>query len=106
MNNFQKGDLVAKVYQTNTEEIRLQMGIIIKSTKACFTINWLSYNKTFFMEKEGDMFNHLNNSHLLGCEAYKHEAINPFLTLLNSNYKHGKRRRQTRKKTKNDYSSI
>ena len=92
MYKFQKGDLVARVHPTSGRPIRLQTGIIIKTTKGHFTISWVSYNKTFFMEKEGDIFSQLNNSHLLGHEVFRHDDVNPFLALLNSNYRHGRRR--------------
>jgi hypothetical protein len=86
MQNFKTGDLIAKINYSVTNP--LQTGVVIENRDDYFTVKWTSYNKTFFMEKKGDIFSQLNNFHLLGRECFKYDDPRPFLVLLNSNYKH------------------
>jgi hypothetical protein len=85
--SFRKGDLIAKINPSVTGP--LQTGIVTENRDGYFTVKWTSYNKTFFMEKKGDIFNQLNKLHLLGWERFEYNNPTPFLVLLNSNYIHG-----------------
>ena len=84
MQNFKTGDLIAKINHSVAGP--LQTGVVIENKDGYFTVKWTSYNKTFFMEKKGDIFSQLNNFHLLGQECFKCNNPSPFLVLLNSNY--------------------
>ena len=64
----------------------LQVGIVISDDKNTFLIKWLSFNKDFFMEKEGDIFQELNKSFLLNTVQVHRQNTIPSLVLLNSNY--------------------
>ncbi len=81
---FKTGDLVAKRHPTN--EKPLKTGLIIYHDKESFTIKWTSFDKVFFMEKEGDIFTELNKTFLLGTECFYREKEEASLYLLNSNY--------------------
>jgi hypothetical protein len=87
MRSFRKGDLIAKISPSVSGP--LQTGIVTENRGGYFTVRWTSYNKTFFMEKKGDIFSQLNNLHLLGWESFECNVHAPFLVLLNSNYMHG-----------------
>ena len=52
------GDFVAQKHPK--ENFFLKTGIVISSKKDSFMIQWLSYNKNFFMEFEGPAFEELN----------------------------------------------
>ena len=54
MYDFKTGDLIGKKHPTNNQII--QIGIVIKDSVSSFIVQWTSYNKDFFMEKEGDIF--------------------------------------------------
>tara|TARA_Y100000593_G_C4309714_1_gene337745 strand:- start:1696 stop:1986 length:291 start_codon:yes stop_codon:yes gene_type:complete len=87
MSHFKRGDLIAKKHCA-TQDL-LQIGIVIWDDVDCFDIQWTWYNKVFFMEKEGDIFKDLNNTHLLSTVRYLRLHPNPFLCHLGDNYMHG-----------------
>ena len=93
MLDFKLGDLVAKSHPS--ESLVIQTGIIVKEEEAAFTIQWISFNKIFFMEKEGDIFRELNNSFLLGTVRVSRYDRGHNLSLLNSSYSNV---RETQKK--------
>lgn len=82
--NFQIGDLIAKCHPM--VEKPLQVGLVISTTAADFTVKWISFNKVFFMEKEEDIFEELNNSFLLNTATLSRQDTSHNLTLLNSSY--------------------
>ena len=89
---FKKGDLIAKVNPALGEPI--QIGIIIEDNKNSFSIKWTSFNKTFFMEKQGEIFQELNNIHLLNIDKFHRSDRGTGLVLLNSNYIDGKNKKK------------
>jgi len=90
--NFKTGDLIA--HRHPTEEKPLKIGLIICDDEETFTIKWTSFDKVFFMEKEGDIFAELNKTFLLGTECFYREKEEASLCLLNSMYLCGKRQRK------------
>ncbi len=88
MYDFKTGDLVGKKHPTNNQII--QIGIVIKDSVSSFIVQWTSYNKDFFMEKEGDIFKELNNSHLLGPTTVRRGSRHLNLSPLDSNYRDGR----------------
>ena len=48
----------------------LKKGIVVKSSKAAYEVQWLSYNKKFFLEFKGDAFEELNRRYLLTRMSY------------------------------------
>jgi hypothetical protein len=83
--NFKTGDLIAKLHPSNGYP--LQIGLIIQEDEESFTVKWTSFNKNFFMAKEGDIFQELNNSFLLGTDRIWRLDRRTNLSLLNSNYR-------------------
>ena len=61
------GDYVA---QNHPVDIFLKKGIVVKSSKAAYEVQWLSYNKDFFLEFKGDAFEELNRRYLLTRMSY------------------------------------
>ena len=90
--NFKTGDLIA--HRHPTKEKPLKIGLIICDDEETFTIKWTSFDKVFFMEKEGDIFAELNKTFLLGTECFYREKEESYLFLLNSIYICGKRQHE------------
>ena len=88
MYDFKTGDLIGKKHPTNNQII--QIGIVIKDSVSSFIVQWTSYNKDFFMEKEGDIFGELNKSFLLSTVEWHRCNTEANLMLLNSTYSDGK----------------
>ena len=55
---FKTGDLIAKTLPSRKKP--LQIGLVVNDDKITFTVKWVSFDKQFFMEKEGDIFQELN----------------------------------------------
>jgi hypothetical protein len=85
---FKTGDLIAKIRPF--EPRPLQTGIVIDHDNHTFVIKWTSFDKVFFMEKEGDIFKELNNSFLLSTVRINRKNKGLNLSLLSSNYNNGK----------------
>jgi len=81
---FRTGDLVAKTHPRHQKP--LQVGLVINHDKETFLVKWTSFNKDFFMEKDGDIFQELNNSFLLNTVQFYRNRQEPSLVLLNSSY--------------------
>jgi hypothetical protein len=62
------GDYVAQNHPV--DDIFLKKGIVVKSSKAAYEVQWLSYNKDFFLEFKGDAFEELNRRYLLTRMSY------------------------------------
>ena len=85
---FKKGDLIAKLNPKLKNP--LKVGIVIYENRDQFSVKWTSFNKKFFMEKEGDIFQELNNIYLLGIDTFQRNDQKNFFGLLSSNYSDGK----------------
>jgi len=81
---FKTGDLIAKTHPAI--EKPLQVGLVIEHDDISFLIKWTSFNKSFFMEKEEDIFGELNKSFLLGTVQVHRSNREANLSLLNSIY--------------------
>ena len=80
MYNFKVGDLVAN----NIGGMILKVGVIIEQSVDSFSVRSTSYDKDFFMEKEGDIFIELNNLYLLSVQSFDRERAAACLSLLNA----------------------
>jgi len=85
---FKTGDLIAKTHALIKKP--LQVGIVIDHADDTFLVKWISFNKDFFMEKEGDIFGELNKSFLLSTVEWHRCNTEANLMLLNSTYSDGK----------------
>ena len=83
MYKFKKGDLVGLKHPTNPS-CPLKTGVVVTDTEYNVVIQWVSYDKTFFMEKQGDIFEELNKSYLLSRQLYHRSDEKASLFLLNS----------------------
>jgi hypothetical protein len=90
--NYRTGDLIA--HRHPTEDKPLKIGLIICDDEESFTIKWTSFDKVFFMEKEGDIFAELNKTFLLSTVRFYREKEESSLFLLNSMYLCGQRQYQ------------
>ena len=93
---FKTGDLIAKIHPAIKEP--LQVGLVIGDTDTTFLVKWTSFNKTFFMEKEEEIFKHLNNSFLLDTVQVHRKNMETNLVLLNSNYRDGQKEHESNSK--------
>jgi hypothetical protein len=82
MHMLKTGDLIALLHPAG--ESYLKTGLIIEDDIEQITIKWITYNKCFFMEKEGDIFKELNNSLLLGITSVRRDNNKVNLSLLSS----------------------
>jgi len=87
--NFRTGDLIAQIHPAIKEP--LKVGIVLKDDKNTFMVKWTSYNKTFFMEKEHDIYSELSNSYLLTNVQFYRKNSDVDLLLLSSMYLDGKK---------------
>ena len=60
---IQLGDFVAQMCPNNVTISK--KGIVIESLKHSYIVQWLTYNKKFWMELEHPVFEELNRSYLL-----------------------------------------
>jgi len=88
---FKTGDLIAKIHPLIKKP--LQVGLVINHDINTFLIKWISFNKEFFMEKEGEIFKELNKTFLLDTVQVHRMNTEANLSLLNSNYNNDKRNR-------------
>ncbi len=80
------GDFIAQMSPTGKESIK--KGIVVCSTPDTFEVQWLTYNRSFWLEDEGDpAIVELNRTHLLTKMSYHrtNEAID--LVVLSPNGK-------------------
>lgn len=83
MYKFKKGDLVG-IKHPLSASCPLKTGVVVTETEYNVVIQWVSYDKTFFMEKQGDIFEELNKSYLLSRQSYHRLNEKASLFLLNS----------------------
>ena len=74
------GDYVAQNHPV--DDIFLKKGIVVKSSKAAYEVQWLSYNKDFFLEFKGDVFEELNRRYLLTRMSYMRTNNQVDITIL------------------------
>ena len=62
------GDYVGQIHPSS--DMILKKGIVVATRKDSYEVQWLSFNKDFWMEFEGDAFAELNRRYLLTRMAY------------------------------------
>tara|TARA_Y100000589_G_scaffold302958_1_gene314902 strand:+ start:505 stop:759 length:255 start_codon:yes stop_codon:yes gene_type:complete len=83
MYKFKIGDLVG-IEHPQKPKAAIKTGIVVDTTEYNVMIQWFSYDKSFFMEKEGEIFKELNKSYLLSKQSYHRLNERASLFLLNS----------------------
>ena len=74
MYKFKVGDLISK----NIGELILKIGVVT------IIVQWTSYNKEYFLEKEDDIFVELNNMYLLSRQSIDRNNAKACLELLSA----------------------
>jgi hypothetical protein len=65
---IQIGDYVGQTHPSS--DMILKKGIVVETNKDCYEVQWLSFNKEFWMEFEDDAFAELNRRYLLTKMSY------------------------------------
>ena len=81
MHEIKLGDFVAQSHPV--ENFLLKKGIVIQSLKDSFVVQWLTYNKEFYMDSEDEVFEELNRRYLLTIMSYHRENRNADIVILN-----------------------
>lgn len=79
MYKFKVGDLISK----NIGELILKIGVVTSGTHNII-VQWTSYNKEYFLEKEDDIFVELNNMYLLSRQSIDRSNTKACLELLSA----------------------
>jgi hypothetical protein len=74
------GDYVAQMHPSL--DSTLKKGIVVSCDHRSFTVQWLSYNKDFWMDYTGDVFKELNDRYLLSKMSYNRENENIDIAIL------------------------
>ena len=85
--NINLGDFVAQKHPNNATTMK--KGIVIDSKKDSFVVQWLSYNKDFFMGFEGPVFEELNKRYLLTAMSYCRSNVTTDIVILSKARKNG-----------------
>lgn len=80
MYKFKVGDLISK----NIGELILKIGVVTSGTHNNIIVQWISYNKEYFLEKEDDIFVELNNMYLLSRQSIDRSNTKACLELLSA----------------------
>lgn len=81
------GDYVAQMHpQDNTF---LKKGLVVLSDYDRFEIQWLNYNKEFWQEFEGEVFEELNRRYLLTRMSYNRNNDNVDIKILSKASRNG-----------------
>jgi hypothetical protein len=80
MYKFKVGDLISK----NIGELILKIGVVTSGTHDNIILQWTSYNKEYFLEKEDDIFVELNNMYLLSRQSIDRSNTKACLELLSA----------------------
>lgn len=75
------GDYVAQIHPS--DGMFLKKGIVVESNKELFMIQWLTYNKQFWMESNGEEFAELNRRYLLTKMSYHRNNSDTDIIVLN-----------------------
>jgi len=82
MHDFKVGDLVG-IRNPQKPTNAIKTGIVVSTTKYNIIVQWTSYNRSFFMEKEDEIFEELNKTYLLSRQSYHRLNEKAALFLLN-----------------------
>ena len=61
----------------------LKKGIVVESKSNSFVVQWLSYNKDFFLDFKGEVFEELNDRYLLTKMSYSRTNKKADIVILN-----------------------
>ena len=84
---IQLGDFVAQIHPDKT--MILKKGIVVESLKDSYVVEWLSFNKVFWMEFKGEVFAELNKRYLLTKMSYHRKNREADIIILSKAGKNG-----------------
>ena len=84
---IQLGDFVAQIHPDKT--MILKKGIVVESLKDSYVVDWLSFNKVFWMEFRGEVFAELNKRYLLTKMSYHRKNREADIVILSKAGKNG-----------------
>lgn len=74
------GDYVGQVHPSS--DMILKKGIVVLARKDSYEVQWLSFNKEFWMEFDGEAFAELNRRYLLTRMSYYRSNENADIIIL------------------------
>jgi hypothetical protein len=77
---MQIGDYVGQIHPSS--DMILKKGIVVATRKDSYEVQWLSFNKEFWMEFEGEAFAELNRRYLLTRMSYYRSNENADIIIL------------------------
>ena len=77
---MQIGDYVGQVHPSS--DMILTKGIVVVARKDSYEVQWLSFNKEFWMEFDGEAFAELNRRYLLTRMSYYRSNENADIIIL------------------------
>ena len=84
---IQLGDFVGQKHPN--EDIFLKKGIVVESLKDSYVVQWLTFNKVFWMDFDGEVLAELNKRYLLTQMSYHRKNRNADITILSKAGKNG-----------------
>ena len=81
------GDFVAQKHPE--ENIFLKKGVVTDSLKDSYVVQWLSYDKVFWMDYEDSVFEELNRRYLLTKMSYHRDQKSADIIILSKAGKNG-----------------
>ena len=77
---MQIGDYVGQVHPSS--DMILKKGIVVDTNEDTYEVQWLSFNKEFWMEFEGEAFAELNKRYLLTRMSYNRSNMQTDIIIL------------------------
>ena len=74
------GDFVGQMHPDRT--MILKKGIVVESLKDSYVVQWLSFDKVFWMDFKGEAFAELNKRYLLTQMSYHRKNREADITIL------------------------
>ena len=81
------GDFVCQMHPDKT--MMLKKGIVVESLKDSYVVQWLSFNKDFWMDFKGEVFSELNKRYLLTKMSYHRKNREADIIILSKAGKNG-----------------
>jgi len=83
-NDFKLGNIVSLKFSKQFKKIKV--GIVTALKKDHFIVKWIWYDKLFFLEDRGEVFNELNHKYLLTETTYYEDEYLDCLEILSCGF--------------------
>jgi len=84
---IQLGDFVGQKHPN--DDVFLKRGVVIDSLEKSYVVQWLSYNKNFWMDSQDAAFEELNRRYLLTKMSYHRNQTSVDIVILSKAGKNG-----------------